>query len=203
MRHLKLDQLLPLAEYSERRREFFDAHCRYLDCHRRVRVGPKMTLVFENRQTTWFRVQELLCIARIEDPVLTQIELDIANRLLPGPNCLQAAMIVSVDQEAHYQEELAPWQALQGEQLFLQPGKLKYFANLFTCRPEDRCVGTTHWVQFRIDPAGRKSLADMSQPAHIGVHLTGKPIETTQLTDDVRQSLLEDLELSDRDRQEA
>ena len=46
MQPLTLDDLLPLDEYAGRRREFAEAHARYLDRYRRVRVGPRVTLVF-------------------------------------------------------------------------------------------------------------------------------------------------------------
>src|SRR5205085_8759387 len=56
---LTVDDLLPLEEYATRRKEFFDAQRRYVDRYRRVRIGPKLMLIFENRQTLWFRVQEV------------------------------------------------------------------------------------------------------------------------------------------------
>ncbi len=84
MRPLAIEELLPLEEYAGRRREFFEAHGRYLDRCRRVRVGPRLTLIFENRKTLWFRLQEVLCIARLNEPALVQQELDLYNRLLPG-----------------------------------------------------------------------------------------------------------------------
>ena len=48
---LTLDDLLPLEEFAGRRREFFASYLRYLDRYRRVRIGPQLTLVFENRET--------------------------------------------------------------------------------------------------------------------------------------------------------
>ena len=36
---------------------------------------------------------------------------------------------------------------------------------LVTCRPEDRCIGTAHWVQFPIEAAGRQLLTDFRQQA--------------------------------------
>src|SRR5207244_2106773 len=162
MKVLTLDDMLPLDQYAERRREFFEAHTRYLDRYRRVRIGPRLTLLFENRQTLWFRLQEVLCIARLCEPCLVQQELDLYNRLLPEQNCLQAAMLIAVD-EARLREELAPWQELKGEQLRLHIGLHHYPANLFTCRPEDRCMGTTHWIQFVVDAVGRRLLTDRGQ----------------------------------------
>src|SRR5436190_18388715 len=122
MKALTLDDLLPLDEFAGRRREFFSAHNRYLDRYRRVRLGPRTTLVFENRQTLWFRVQEILRVARLAEPARVQQELDLYNRLLPGRDCLQAALLIRVD-ESRLAEELAPWRELRGEQLALQLGR--------------------------------------------------------------------------------
>src|SRR6516225_6673804 len=99
MRPLTLDDLMPLDEYAGRRREFFESHRRYLDRYRRVRTGPRLTLLFENRQTLWFRVQELLRVARLAEPGLVQQELDLYNRLLPGRGWLQAALLIEVADE--------------------------------------------------------------------------------------------------------
>jgi hypothetical protein len=67
-----------------------------------------------------------------------------------------------------------------------------------TCRPEDRCAGTAHWVQFRLDGEGRRLLADLRQRACVAVRHDGYEHDS-DLAEDVRQSLLDDLELSDRD----
>ena len=62
---LGLEDIIPLEEFAAKRREFASAHRRYLDRYRRVRLGPSLTLVFENRQTLWFRVQEVLRLTRM------------------------------------------------------------------------------------------------------------------------------------------
>jgi hypothetical protein len=54
-------------------------------------------------------------------------------------------------------------------------------------------------VQFVLDPAGRRLLADVRQPAYFTVTLPAYRHAGDRLTDEVRQSLLEDLALSDRD----
>ena len=198
MHALTPDDLLPLDEYAGRRREFFEAQCRYLDRYRRVRVGPRAALLFENRQTLWFRVQEVLRIARAVEPALVRRELDLYNRLLPGPDCLQAALVIEVADEKRLLEELAPWRALSGEQVCLVLGPVRCGAELITCRPEDRCAGTAHWVQFTLDPAARALLGDPRHSAHIEIRLDGYQHASSQLSEDVRQSLLEDLNLSDR-----
>lgn len=195
---LTVDDLLPLEEYASRRREFFDSHRRYLDRYRRVRIGPRLTLIFENRQTLWFRVQEVVRIARLADSHAVAQELDLYNRLLPGKNLLQAALLIEIA-ESCIGEELASWRDVCGEQLRLVIGPYKFPATLVTCRPEDRCAGTAHWVQFAIDPSYRLSLADFDLQAHFEFDNGCYKHQSVPLSDDLRQSLLDDLELSDRD----
>jgi hypothetical protein len=198
MNALTLDDLLPLEEFAGRRREFLEAHGRYLDRYRRVRIGPTLTLMFENRQTLWFRVQDVLRITRLSEPRYVQQELDLYNRLLPGPNRLQAALLIAAD-ESRLSEELAPWRELRGDDLCLHLGKAAYPANLLTCRPEDRAIGTAHWVQFVLDPSGRALLTDFRQSAHFAVARAAYRHDSGPLSDEVRESLLDDLRLSDRD----
>src|SRR5947199_3379017 len=109
---LTVDDLLPLEEYAPKRKEYFDAHRRYVDRYRRVRIGPKLTLIFENRQTLWFRVQEVIRIARLADNYEVQQELNLYNRLLPGRNLLQAALLIDIADSAQLGIELAAWRHL-------------------------------------------------------------------------------------------
>jgi hypothetical protein len=199
MRPLTLDDLLPLNEYAGRRREFFESLNRYLDRYRRIRIGPRLTLLFENRQTLWFRVQELLRIARLAEPERVQQELDLYNRLLPRRDHLQAALLIDIEDETRLTEELAFWQTLTGESLKLCVADHRFPAQLVTCRPEDRTIGAAHWVQFQVDAAGRRGLANFRQPAYLEiVHHTYQHTSPV-LSEDIRQSLLDDLLLSDRD----
>ena len=193
MKPLTLDDLIPLEEYAGRRPEFFQTHRRYVDRYRRVRIGPSLTLLFENRQTLLFRVQEIVRIARLIDPERLQQELDLHNPLLPGSNQLQAAMVIDVSDETRLGAELDMWKNLQGEHIGFRIGDVRTPATLVTCRPEDRCAGTAHWVQFALDASARRQLTDAEAPAFFECvadfyrHCSGP------LTDDVRQSLLQDL----------
>jgi hypothetical protein len=196
---LKVDDLLPLDEYASRRREFFDSHRRYIDRYRRVRIGPRLTLIFENRQTLWFRVQEILRIARLAETGQVQQELNLYNRLLPGRNLLQAALLIEIADEAQLAQEMAAWRDLEGDQLCLRVGQVSFPSTLVTCRPEDRCIGTAHWVQFALDASARDLLADPSLPAVFAFDNGTYLHQSAQLSDEHRQSLIDDLDLSDRD----
>jgi hypothetical protein len=190
MRPLTPDDLLPLEEFAGQRRQHFEAHARYVDRYRRVRLGPRLTLVFENRQTLWFRVQEVLRVARLADPARVREELAVYNRLLPGRGRLQAALLT---------EPADAWPSLRGEELRLRLGSAAVPAELVTCRPEDCAVGAAHWVCFDLDESARRRLADFRHPAYFEILNPSYKHDSPALSEDVRQSLLDDLALSDRD----
>jgi Protein of unknown function (DUF3501) len=196
---LTVDDLVPLEEYASRRKEFFDAHRRYMDRYRRVRIGPKLTLIFENRQTLWFRVQEVIRVARLADTREVQLELNLYNRLLPSKNLLQAALLIEIVDEAQLGKELAPWRGITGANLTLHAGAHAIASHLVTCRPEDRAIGTAHWVQFQLTDETRRQLTDFSRRAYFSFENEFYQHKTSLLSDDFRQSLLDDLLLSDRD----
>lgn len=192
MQPLTQDDLLPLEEYAGRRREFFESHRRYVDRYRRVRVGPGVTLVFENRQTLWFRVQEIIRIARLADPDRLREELRLYNKLLPTRAHLHAAMLIEPESERALTD-------LQGHHVGLLLGRESRCAKLVTCRPEDRCAGMAQWVQFEVDEDARQRLADSRERASLAIDHPAYSHGSADFSEDVRQSLLDDLTLSDRD----
>ena len=106
-------------------------------------------------------------------------------------------MIIGVENEARFREELQPWKQFQGDHLCLVLGTHRYPAKLVTCRPEDRAVGTSHWVQFSVDKIGKQMLADLAKPAFLMLHCPGTTQETLVLSEETRLSLVDDLKGSD------
>ncbi|TLY20192.1 MAG: DUF3501 family protein, partial [Nitrospirae bacterium] len=67
MKPLTLKDVLPLEDY-ERERETFRQRIINLKQWRRISVGDRITLVFENRDTTLFQIQEMVRAERILAP---------------------------------------------------------------------------------------------------------------------------------------
>src|SRR5262249_50031769 len=112
---------------------------------------------------------------------------------------LQAALLIAVEDNGQLSEELADWQDLRGDDVILQIGHRSIGAHLVTCRPEDHCIGAAHWVQFLVDASSRLALADFNQPAYFRVQRPSYRHKSPILSEEVRQSLLDDLELSEKD----
>ena len=94
-RKLTPDDILPMAEYVRRRKE---ERRRVLDLkkRRRVEVGPVATFYFENRDTMWLQIQEMLYIEK-GGPEQIPDELAAYNPLIPNGSELVATIMFEVD----------------------------------------------------------------------------------------------------------
>ena len=198
MHPLTLDDMVPLAEYAARRQEFWEAHRNYRNRYRRVAVGPEIVVVFENRQTLWFRVQEILRLARIDETEIVQQQLDWFNRLLPGRDQLHAGLVIHEPKSEGPGRDWGYWSEITGQQIRLHIGSLVIASRLLTCRPADRAGGTAGWLEFSLLPPEQARLAEFQQPVRIEVYYKDYRHSSAMLSNEVRQSLMEDLDLADR-----
>jgi hypothetical protein len=102
---LERGDLLDLAAYEKARPEILERTIRRKRA-RRIAVGDRLTFVFENRDTVFFQVQEMLRVERIVHEDKIQAELDVYNALLPGANELSATLLVEIPEKARIREEL-------------------------------------------------------------------------------------------------
>jgi len=93
MKKLTPDDLLTLEAYARERPAF---RARVLE-HKRTRnvaVGPNVTLMFEDRLTIQYQIQEMLRVERVFEPAGIQEELDAYNPLIPDGSNLKATMLI-------------------------------------------------------------------------------------------------------------
>jgi hypothetical protein len=98
-RPLGLDDIDDLRTY-ERGRDDYRRRIIELKKRRRVAVGPLVTLLFENRETVRFQVQEMARAEKMMTDEQIQGELDIYNALLPTPGELSATMFIELTDDA-------------------------------------------------------------------------------------------------------
>jgi hypothetical protein len=99
MTKLTLDDISDLRAY-ERERDEFRTHVIALKKKRRVAVGPIVTVVFENRDTIRFQIQEMARAEKIISDEGIQTELDIYNPMIPEPGTLAATLFIELTSTA-------------------------------------------------------------------------------------------------------
>jgi len=101
---LVLADILDLRAY-ERERDEFRAGVIALKKRRRVAVGPHITLLFENRDTIRFQIQEMARAERILTDEGIETELRMYNPLIPLPGTLSATLFIELTTD----EQLREW----------------------------------------------------------------------------------------------
>lgn len=169
MKDLTTDELISIEEY-DRRRESFRANIISLKQRRRISVGPLLTLVFENRDTLKFQVQEMIRAERILDPARIQDELDVYNALLPDPDELSATLMIEITDQAQIKHELDRFMGLDhGNKVAITAGGEIVFGEFEGGRSHETKISAVHFVRFRPTASMNRAFADLTQPVTIRV----------------------------------
>lgn len=194
MHKLTRADLYSLEQYAEVRPEFR----RKVMAHkkdRHVPLGPNATLMFEDRLTMQYQIQEMLRIERIFEAQAIQDELDAYNPLIPdGTNWKATFMIEFPDVE----ERRAALRRLIGieDRVWV---KVDGFEPVYPIADEDlerdneEKTSSVHFLRFELSPqmiAAAKAGAAIS----VGVDHELYRHRVDPLPDNVQQSLRADLD---------
>ena len=195
-RRLTLDDIADLRAY-ERERDGFRAEVMELKRRRRVPVGRIVTVVFENRDTIRFQVQEMARAERMLTDEQIQTELDVYNPLIPQPGELSATLFVELTSKDELQEWLPKLVGIE-RALELRLGEGDGRRSVRSTPEEGHAAQLTredvtasvHYVRFRLDPTDIHAFAD--GPVILAVDHPNYQAETG-LADVTRATLLADL----------
>ena len=105
MEKLIRSDLFSLEEYSINR-DSFRKKVLEEKKHRKVYVGEHVVLLFENKNTIQYQIQEMLRIEKIFDAEGIQEELDAYNPLIPDGSNLKAVMLIEYPNVEERKEKL-------------------------------------------------------------------------------------------------
>jgi hypothetical protein len=142
--------ILSDADYVARRKGF-RAEAIAMKKNRRVEVGPVATFYFENYQTMWLQVQEML---RIEKGGAEQIEgeLETYNPLIPQGTELIATLMLEIDDPKRRETMLFRLAGIEESvSLELDGEAIKAMPTEYEDRTTpDGKTSSVHWVRFKL-----------------------------------------------------
>lgn len=193
MRPIDQRDIVDIARY-EMERPAFRSRIIALKKHRRVQVGELITLVFENRDTVRFQVQEMMRAERIVTPERIQEEIDTYNQLIPGPNTLSATLLVEITDQERLRETLDRFIGIDhGGTTFLVIGGERIEAEYEGGRSKEDRISAVHYVTFALTAGQAEAFTSVETPASIEV-LHGSYAASAPVPPSVRASLAEDLQ---------
>ena len=193
---LTLDDISDVRAYERERAQFRD-HVIRMKKLRRISIGPVVTVVFENRDTIRFQIQEMARVEKMASDEQIQGELDVYNPLIPEPGELCATLFVELTDEASLREWLPKLVGVERAvilRLGVEPG-----SEVVRATPEQsheelltraEVTSSVHYLRFTLDESQVERFGE--GPVALAVDHPAYR-HTCELGDDVRQELLGDL----------
>jgi hypothetical protein len=196
MRKVDLSEIKDLVAYEEARATI-RARVIEIKTHRRVAVGPNLTVLFENRDTVLFQIQEMARTERIVDEAKLQDEVDVYNALVPEPGELSATLFIEIPELARMSQEkvreaVNRFQGLDKDSVWLVLGGTRVPARFEAGHTKEEKMAAVHYVRFAVPPEARRVLGDAAADARLLVEHPRYRAEAT-LASETRQALQEDL----------
>jgi hypothetical protein len=189
---LTLDDIADLRAY-ERERQEFRRHVIELKRHRRIPVGRIVTLVFENRDTIRFQIQEMARAEKMLSDEAIETELAVYNPLIPSAGELSATLFIELTSK----EELMEWlPKLVGIETAVE---LRLGDEAVRCDVDpdhekqltrEEITASVHYVRWSLTPEQVERFA--SGPVRLAVTHPAYS-EEVELSEQARESLLGDL----------
>jgi ribosomal protein L19 len=145
----------------ERERADFRTHVIELKRRRRVHLGTVVTVVFENRDTMRFQVQEMARVEKISTDEGILEELNVYNPMIPEPGELCATLFLELTTEDQMREWLPKLVGVERSLVFRLGDGTGGADDEVRCTVEaahasqltrEHVTAAVHFVQFRFTP---------------------------------------------------
>ncbi len=167
--------------------------------HRFIPLGAHARLLFEDRETIQYQIQEMLKIENITEPLEIQEELDAYNPLIPDGQNLKATFMLEFP-DPEMQEQLLSQLKQIEDSVWIQIGtdeKVFPFSNEDLNRVSMQKNASVHCLRFELTPKmcaalkkGDTMQAGINHPAMPVTLLVSKPVSTA-LAKDIHSFYLE------------
>lgn len=193
MDKLKREHLWSLEDYA-RKREVFREQVMQHKKTRTLHIGPNVTLLFEDRLTMQYQIQEMLRAERIFEAEGIQDELDTYNPLIPDGANFKATMLIEFADVPERQRALARLIGIE-DQTWVQVagfGRVNAIADEDMERETGDKTSSVHFLRFELAP---EMIEALKQGAALNAGVTHPDYHHVQqpVPDALRQSLLADL----------
>jgi hypothetical protein len=189
MNKIILDDILGFSAYEKVRQQFREEIIEKKK-KRRISVGEKVSIVFENRDTVIFQIQEMLRAEKITDLDKIREEIAVYNELIPNPGELSATLFLEIEDQANLREDLLKFLGID-EAVSLKVGGHVVPGRFEEGRSKEDKISAVQYVRFPLSPQARQALLGGEAAELVIDHPNYKA--RAALAADARQSLAQDL----------
>ena len=131
--------------------------------HRRVIIGDKVELVFDNRHTLTLQIEETCRLENLTRDEQIQEEIDVNNELMPTETELAATMFIALPQDEHIKENLRALVGLD-EHVILHIGPHAIRAAFEPGRSTEDKISAVQYTRYPLTPEAKAALLTPGTP---------------------------------------
>ena len=153
MRKLETGDIKNILEY-EKIRDEFRSRIIALKKYRRINVGPKVCLVFENRDTLTFQIQEMMRAERLVKDGAIAEEIEVYNNLIPDTGELSVTLFIEIVETSIIKQELLGFLGLDEPNVvkIIVSEKYETPGQFEEGRSREDKISSVHYVRFAFSP---------------------------------------------------
>ncbi len=190
MRKIQPSDIRPTPDY-ELDRERVRASLLEIKRDRRIAVGANMTVLFENRDTMIYQVQEMMRVEKITDLAAIKHEIETYNELVPGDDELAATILLEYDNPAERDDRLVALLGLENHVELRVDGHAPTPAEFDLRQMSPHRISSVHYTRFVL---GAERAAAVRAGAAMSLATTHPELMLeAKFTAAQRQAMIEDL----------
>ena len=201
MDKVRLDEVEPLEEYA-RHRDGVRRRMMELRTRRRIALGDRISLSFENRETVGYQIQEMCHAEGIRKPEAVGHEVETYNDLIPGEGELSATLMIEITETERIKPELDRLLGLDLEGVVtMRVGAHTVPVAWEAGHSDERRIAAVQYVRFQLSEPARKALLAGAEVTFLVAHPNYQAM--AHAGDDLKRELRADLGAPDGGEPEA
>lgn len=192
---LNISDIVDLRQY-ERQRDEFRQSIIALKRFRRISLGELVTVVFENRDTVRFQIQEMARAEKMLRDEQIKTELEIYNPLIPGVGELKATLFLELTSKEMMQKWLPALVGIE-KSLYIQIGDASRDLILYSQSEKshesqltrEEVTASVHYIEWALNDELIKKFS--SERVYLGVDHPNYKFQV-ELTSESKLSLISD-----------
>jgi len=194
MKNINREDLMSLESYAQQRAEY---RREVLDHKkdRSLQLGKAVTLLFEDRKTIQYQIQEMLRIEKIFESEGIDEELSAYNPLIPDGDNWKATMLIEYPDPVERKEALQRLVNIEN-QIWVQVGgneRIYAISDEDLDRTRDDKTSSVHFLRFQLSPEITENIKEET-PIIFGIDHPEYNLDSGVISGGFRKSIMNDLD---------
>ena len=160
---------------------------------RRVHVGSHVTLLFENAQSVWYQIQEMMRVERITDADAIEHEVATYNTLVPGGGELSATLLIEYEDEVERDAALRKLAGFE-RHVWLRIGERRVQAEFDAAQVGEDAVSSVQFVRFAVGGRTGERFVELADAGDVSIEIDHPAMtESVPVAGDLARALADDL----------